>query len=63
MKNLDWPEAIWDAWISFEQLHGSVIELEDALDRIQRAQTQVNNRRAKVRKHMSTLARQPLSRR
>ncbi|KAI0769831.1 RNA-binding protein Prp24 [Fomes fomentarius] len=47
MRNLDWPEAIWDAWISFEQLHGSVIELEDALDRIQRAQTQVNNRRAK----------------
>ena len=49
MKNLDWPEAVWEAWISFEQLHGSVEQLEDALDRIERAQTQVNNRRAKVR--------------
>ncbi|KAI0712607.1 RNA-binding protein Prp24 [Earliella scabrosa] len=47
MKNLDWPEAVWEAWISFEQLHGSVEQLEDALDRIERAQTQVNNRRAK----------------
>ncbi|KAI0357377.1 RNA-binding protein Prp24 [Trametes cingulata] len=47
MKNLDWPEAIWEAWISFEQLYGTVEELEDALDRIERAQTQVNARRAK----------------
>ena len=46
-KNLDWPEAIWEAWISFEQLHGSVEQLEDALDRIERARTQVNHRRAK----------------
>ncbi|KAI0326875.1 RNA-binding protein Prp24 [Cubamyces sp. BRFM 1775] len=47
MKNLDWPEAVWEAWISFEQLHGTVEELEDALDRVDRAQTQVNSRRAK----------------
>ncbi|KAI8978842.1 RNA-binding protein Prp24 [Trametes punicea] len=47
MKNLDWPEAIWEAWITFEQLYGTVEEIEDALDRIERAQTQVNNRRAK----------------
>ncbi|KAH9851597.1 RNA-binding protein Prp24 [Lenzites betulinus] len=46
-KNLDWPEAIWDAWISFEQLHGTVEDIEDALDRIERAQIQVNTRRAK----------------
>ncbi|TFK90773.1 RNA-binding protein Prp24 [Polyporus arcularius HHB13444] len=46
-KNTDWPEAIWEAWVSFEQLHGSVEQIEDALDRIERARTQVNNRRAK----------------
>ncbi|KAI0700046.1 RNA-binding protein Prp24 [Cerioporus squamosus] len=46
-KNLDWPEAIWEAWVSFEQLHGFVEQIEDALDRIERARTQVNNRRAK----------------
>ncbi|KAI1794811.1 RNA-binding protein Prp24 [Ganoderma leucocontextum] len=46
-KNLDWPEAIWEAWISFEQLHGTVEQIEDVLDRVERAQMLVNNRRAK----------------
>lgn len=49
MKNLDWPEAIWEAWIAFEQLHGSVEQLEDCMDRVERARGQVNARRAKVR--------------
>lgn len=49
MKNLDWPEAIWDAWLNFEQLYGSVEEIEDCLDRIERAQVQIAARRAKVR--------------
>ena len=49
-KNLDWPEMVWEAWLAFEQLHGSVKEIEDALDRIQRARTQVNAKRAKVRR-------------
>ena len=30
-KNLDWPEAVWEAWISFEQLHGTVDQIEEAL--------------------------------
>ncbi|KAH9925562.1 RNA-binding protein Prp24 [Fomitopsis serialis] len=34
MKNLDWPEAIWDAWIAFEQVHGSVKSLEEAMDKL-----------------------------
>ncbi|KAF9811778.1 hypothetical protein IEO21_06434 [Rhodonia placenta] len=46
-KNLDWSEALWEAWVSFEQLHGSVEEFEDCLDRIERAQFQVAARRAK----------------
>ena len=50
MKNLDWPEAVWEAWVSFEQLYGTLEQIEDALDRVQRAQTQVNARRAKVRR-------------
>ena len=48
MKNLDWPEAIWEAWISFENTFGSVQEIDECLDRVERAQTQVNKRRAKV---------------
>ncbi|KAF8120579.1 hypothetical protein EV363DRAFT_1474306, partial [Boletus edulis] len=44
-KNLDYPEALWDAWLSFEHAHGSVASLEEALARIERARTQVEARR------------------
>jgi hypothetical protein len=47
-KNLDWPEAIWDARTSFEHQHGSLAELDACLDTVERAQYQVNMRRAKV---------------
>ncbi|OCH91935.1 RNA-binding protein Prp24 [Obba rivulosa] len=47
MKNLDWPEAIWDAWVTFEQLYGSVEAIEDALDRVERANAQTHARRLK----------------
>ncbi|KIP09711.1 hypothetical protein PHLGIDRAFT_22785 [Phlebiopsis gigantea 11061_1 CR5-6] len=46
-KNLDWPEAVWDAWVSFEQVHGSLEELEECFDRVERARNQVNARRTK----------------
>lgn len=52
-KNLDWPEAIWEAWIAFEHVYGTVEELEDSMDRIEKAQKQVAARRAKV--HSSIL--------
>lgn len=52
-KNLDWPEAIWEGWIAFEHQHGSVEELEACLDKVERAQTQVNMRRAKASKWRS----------
>ena len=48
MKNLDWPEAMWDAWLAFEQLHGSVDELEHAMDKVEFAQGQTSLRRQKV---------------
>lgn len=48
VKNLDWPEAIFDAWVSFEHLHGSVFQLQTCLARVERAQNGVNARRAKV---------------
>ncbi|PCH39752.1 hypothetical protein WOLCODRAFT_136486 [Wolfiporia cocos MD-104 SS10] len=58
MKNLDWPEAMWDAWISFEQVYGSVESLEDAFDRIERAQVQITMRRAKEAEKAEQAARQ-----
>ncbi|KAI6122456.1 hypothetical protein EDD16DRAFT_1570902 [Pisolithus croceorrhizus] len=44
-KNLDYPEALWDAWINFEYAHGSLVSLEEALARVERARTQVEARR------------------
>ncbi|KAF5382630.1 hypothetical protein D9615_003010 [Tricholomella constricta] len=48
MKNIDWPEAIWEAWIAFEHLYGSVEELDTCLDKVEKAQYQINSRRAKA---------------
>ncbi|KAF8180447.1 hypothetical protein K438DRAFT_2021342 [Mycena galopus ATCC 62051] len=28
LKNLDWPEAIWEAWLAFNHLHGSVQQID-----------------------------------
>jgi gas vesicle protein len=47
-RNLDWPEAIWEAWLSFEHAHGSLDELEFCMDQVKRTQAEVNFRRAKV---------------
>ncbi|KIL67874.1 hypothetical protein M378DRAFT_159079 [Amanita muscaria Koide BX008] len=46
-KQLDWPEAIWEQWRSFEHLHGTVDQVDECQDKIEKAQTQVNARRAK----------------
>ncbi|KAF8895465.1 hypothetical protein BD779DRAFT_1619135 [Infundibulicybe gibba] len=47
MKQIDWPEAIWEAWITFEHLHGSVDDILACLDKVEKAQSVVNIRRAK----------------
>ncbi|KAJ7175442.1 hypothetical protein C8R46DRAFT_64994 [Mycena filopes] len=48
LKNLDWPEAVWDAWLAFEHLHGSVQQIDAAGDKIEKAQAVVNTRRTKA---------------
>lgn len=47
-KNLDYPEALWDAWLSFEHAHGSLTSLEEALARVERARSQIEARRMRV---------------
>ncbi len=47
-NQLDWPEMLWEAWLAFEHSHGSVGEIQDAFDVVERARTQVEARRAKV---------------
>jgi hypothetical protein len=39
---------IWEAWLAFEHSHGTVGEIQDALDVVERARAQVDARRAKV---------------
>lgn len=46
-KYFDWPEAIFDAWIAFEHVHGSLENLEECLDKVARAQAGVNAKRAR----------------
>ncbi len=45
---LDWPEILWEAWLSFEHSHGSAKEIQNTLDVVERARSQVEARRAKV---------------
>ncbi|CAK5284383.1 unnamed protein product [Mycena citricolor] len=47
-KNLDWPEAVWEAWLSFEHLHGTVEQIDECGDKIEKAQIFVNTKRAKA---------------
>ncbi|KAF8208710.1 hypothetical protein K438DRAFT_1812755 [Mycena galopus ATCC 62051] len=48
LKNLDWPEAIWEAWLAFEHLHGSLQQIDACGDKVEKAQYVVNTRRAKA---------------
>ncbi|OAX42119.1 hypothetical protein K503DRAFT_734215 [Rhizopogon vinicolor AM-OR11-026] len=46
-KNLDYPEALWDAWHNFEHAHGSLTSLEEALNKMSQAKSQLEMRRAR----------------
>ncbi|KAF8463228.1 hypothetical protein DFH94DRAFT_786990 [Russula ochroleuca] len=46
-SQLDWPEMLWETWLAFEHSHGSVEEIQAALDVVERTRTQVEARRAK----------------
>ncbi|KAF8916956.1 hypothetical protein CPB85DRAFT_230169 [Mucidula mucida] len=46
-KNFDWPEGVWDAWIAFEHLYGTLTEVNAAIDAVEQARSQLNARRAK----------------
>ncbi len=47
-KRIDWPEAIWDSWMSFEHMHGTLTDIENCIIKVEKAQQQTNARRAKV---------------
>ena len=47
-SQIDWPEMLWEAWLAFEHSHGTVGEIQDALDIVERTRAQVEARRAQV---------------
>lgn len=47
-KNIDWPEAIFDSWLTFEHMYGTVRSIQDCIDRTERAQKIAYARRMKV---------------
>lgn len=58
---MDWPEAVFDAWIGFEHLHGTVEQIYECLDQVERVQNQVNTRRAKEAEKVASQALQATS--
>jgi len=44
----DYPEAVCEAWISFEERWGTAKELEDALSHVRKLTDALNEKRAKV---------------
>ena len=46
-KRIDWPEAIIDSWLSFEQLHGDLEQTYECIDKVERVQAQINAKRYK----------------
>ncbi|KAJ3814647.1 hypothetical protein F5876DRAFT_86271 [Lentinula aff. lateritia] len=60
-KQIDWPEAIWEAWSLFEHFHGSVEQIEACLDKIEKARYQVNIRRLKEAEKANHLAMQVIA--
>lgn len=47
-KAIDWPEAIWQLWVDFEHLHGSVEDLEHCLEKVKLLSLKLEKKRAQV---------------
>jgi len=45
---MDWPEVIWDMWLSFEHHHGSIEQVNTALMQISVLSEDLARRRAEV---------------
>ena len=48
-QSLDWPEAICEASMSFEEMFGSLEESESAKEKVRKTMDAVNFKRHKVR--------------
>lgn len=53
-QSLDWPEAVCEAYLSFEEMYGSLEESESAKERARKTMDGVNFKRHKVSLHCSS---------
>jgi hypothetical protein len=54
--DLDWPEAVYEAYIMFENVHGDLHTLLDAREQIDKQLTKVNRRRQKEAEKLQAAA-------
>jgi hypothetical protein len=47
--SVDYPEAVYEAWISFEEKWGDAKDIETAVGRVSKLTAALNEKRAKVR--------------
>lgn len=47
-NGMDWPEAIWEAWLALEHAYGTVQTLQSCLDSVERGRMLVGAKRARV---------------
>ncbi|KAI0036479.1 hypothetical protein K488DRAFT_41187 [Vararia minispora EC-137] len=46
--NMDWPEAIWETWITLQHSHGTLNSLNKCLDSVEWERQKVNAKRARA---------------
>ncbi|KAG8906149.1 Splicing factor [Tulasnella sp. 403] len=47
-RNLDYPQALWDAWLTFEEMHGTVEQHEYAMMRVRKMNDQLTKKIAET---------------
>lgn len=58
---MNWPEVIWDTWLSFEHHHGSIEQVNTALTQISILSEDLARRRAEVGSATATAFQQPVN--
>jgi len=53
-RNLDYPQAVWEAWISFEEYHGTASQLNHAKARVKKMGEALAKKIAQVRGYNQT---------
>ncbi|OCF40172.1 hypothetical protein I317_05996 [Kwoniella heveanensis CBS 569] len=57
-SNLDWPEAVYEAYMLFESIHGSLADIQDAEKRIEKEREKVMRRREKAAQEVQAVQEQ-----